>query len=63
MQENLLYVIGIPKTLANEELLVSDRFFGQYGQVKKIVINKMTSMRESAYEGQCAVYIWYQHPV
>ena len=31
VQEKLLYVIGIPQSLASEQLLMSDRFFGAFG--------------------------------
>lgn len=63
VQEHLLYVIGMPQKLASETLLSSDRFFGQYGNIQKILINKATASKDSAYEGQCAVYIWYEHPI
>lgn len=60
VQEKLLYVIGIPQKYASESLLMSERFFGQYGTIKKLVINLQT---KDSYEGQCAVYIWYEHPI
>ena len=63
VQENLLYVIGMPQQLANEALLSSDRFFGSFGTVRKLLINKQTGSKDSAYEGQCGVYVWYEHPV
>ena len=51
-QEHLLYVIGMPpQKLASETLLSSDRFFGQYGNIQKILINKATASKDSAYEG------------
>ena len=39
MKEKLLYVIGIPKTYADEYLLASEDFFGQFGNLERIVIN------------------------
>ena len=39
VKEKLLYVIGIPKTFADELLLASEDFFGQFGSLEKIVIN------------------------
>lgn len=39
VQKNLVYVIGIPIKLANEDLLRSNAYFGQYGKVTKVVIN------------------------
>jgi CCR4-NOT transcription complex subunit 4 len=63
VQENLLYVIGIPQSIASEQLLQSDRFFGAFGQIKKLLINRSIGSRESQYEGQCAVYVWYAHSI
>lgn len=63
VQENLLYVIGMPYKLASEQLLSSQRFFGRYGLIRKLLINKATGSRDSQYEGQCAVYVWYEHPI
>jgi len=63
VQDDLLYVIGLPIALADESLLVTPRFFGTFGTVKKLLINKATGSRDSAYEGQCAVYVWYHHAV
>jgi CCR4-NOT transcription complex subunit 4 len=56
VQENLLYVIGIPMYLADEELLKSPSYFGKYGQVQRLRINHSP---KDSYEGQCAVYVWY----
>eukprot|EP00347_Sterkiella_histriomuscorum_P000504 403375596 len=60
VQENLLYVIGIPEKYADENLLASQRYFGLYGEVKKIRINRCP---KDSYEGQCAIYVWYSHPI
>ena len=40
IQRNLVYVIGVPATLANEELLRKAEYFGQYGKIGKVVIHK-----------------------
>ncbi|KCZ81520.1 hypothetical protein H312_01098 [Anncaliia algerae PRA339] len=40
IQRNLVYVIGIPHKYASEEILKSKNFFGQFGEIKKIVINR-----------------------
>lgn len=56
---NLLYVIGLPKRLGKEDLLVQSKFFGQFGRIKRLLVNSST---KDFYEqqGQCAVYIWYE---
>jgi hypothetical protein len=48
VKEKLLYVIGIPKTFADESLLASENFFGQFGDLEKIVINH-NPKKESEY--------------
>ena len=60
VQDNLLYVIGIPMHLADEALLMSRRFFGQYGEVQRLRVNHQP---KDSYEGQSAVYVWYKHPI
>ncbi|KAI8580645.1 hypothetical protein K450DRAFT_236589 [Umbelopsis ramanniana AG] len=40
VQKNLVYVIGLNPKYANEETIMSQDFFGQYGKISKIVINK-----------------------
>ena len=43
IQRDLVYVIGIPTEIADEELLSRYEYFGQYGPIKKIVVNKQTA--------------------
>ena len=42
IQRDLVYVIGIPLEIATEEILSKYEYFGQYGQIKKIVVNNQT---------------------
>ena len=39
---NLLYVIGLPKKYGQEHILKLPRFFGQYGKIKRVLINNFT---------------------
>lgn len=46
IQKNLVYVIGLNPNIPTEELhntLRGDQFFGQYGKIQKIVINRRTN--------------------
>ncbi|OBZ91616.1 CCR4-NOT transcription complex subunit 4 [Choanephora cucurbitarum] len=65
VQKNLVYIIGLHPKLATEETIRSMDYFGQFGKVSKVVINKRqiaptshangaTSMQASA-----AVYVTY----
>ncbi|OMJ28907.1 General negative regulator of transcription subunit 4 [Smittium culicis] len=40
IQRNLAYVVGLPPHLATEEILKGSDYFGQFGKINKIVINK-----------------------
>jgi RNA recognition motif-containing protein len=40
IQRNLVYIIGLPNSLASEELLKKPEYFGQYGKITKMVIHK-----------------------
>lgn len=40
IQRNLVYVIGLPSNLANEELLRKPEYLGQYGKIGKVVIHR-----------------------
>jgi RNA recognition motif-containing protein len=43
IQRDLVYVIGIPSEIAQEEQLARYDYFGQYGQIKKIAVNHQIS--------------------
>ena len=40
LQKNILYIIGLPNNLASPEILEKKEYLGQYGKIKKIIINK-----------------------
>ncbi|OHT04318.1 hypothetical protein TRFO_28207 [Tritrichomonas foetus] len=48
IQRDLVYVIGIPVDIANEDTLKRYEYFGQYGTIKKIVINNQTPYASSS---------------
>ncbi|KAG5440667.1 hypothetical protein PCK2_000255, partial [Pneumocystis canis] len=61
VQKNLVYVIGLSPKAANEELLQTLRghdYFGQYGKIHKIVINKKNASHPNG-SGSLGVYITY----
>lgn len=39
IQRDLVYIVGIPIQYANEDILLQYEFFGQYGPIKKVVVN------------------------
>ena len=40
LQRNTLYVIGLSPNVAKEEILKKFEYFGQYGKVQNVTINK-----------------------
>lgn len=40
VQRNLVYIIGIPGTIASEETLRKAEYFGQYGKITKVVVHR-----------------------
>jgi len=60
VKEKLLYVIGIPRRFASEEVMRSKAFFGQFGQLERIVINYNP---KDVYEGLVAVYVHFRSPI
>ncbi|XP_043719095.1 uncharacterized protein LOC122667004 isoform X2 [Telopea speciosissima] len=60
IQRNLVYIIGIPSNLADEDLLQRKEYFGQYGKVLKVSISRTAGgvIQHSA-NNTCSVYITY----
>lgn len=62
LQKNTLYVIGISPTIAKEEFLRRYEYFGQYGKILQITVNK-ENIFQSENQGACySAYITYSHP-
>lgn len=59
LQRNLVYVIGLSPLIADEEILKSSDFFGQYGAIKKCVVNKNNAYKHAPGGLSYSVYITY----
>ncbi|KAK9376777.1 uncharacterized protein V1513DRAFT_438106 [Lipomyces chichibuensis] len=60
IQKNLVYVVGLSPHIPHEELhntLRGDQFFGQYGKIQKIVVNRRNN--GGAGNGGIGVYVTY----
>ncbi|KAK9245332.1 hypothetical protein V1506DRAFT_538663 [Lipomyces tetrasporus] len=60
IQKNLVYVVGLNPHIPHEELhntLRGDQFFGQYGKIQKIVVNRRNN--GGAGNGGIGVYVTY----
>ncbi|KAJ1966503.1 transcriptional repressor general negative regulator of transcription subunit 4 [Dipsacomyces acuminosporus] len=58
VQKNLVYVIGLPINLATESTLRGYDYFGQFGRINKIVINKRQAGTNS-HHPTVGVYVTY----
>ncbi|KAK9478310.1 hypothetical protein V1514DRAFT_331597 [Lipomyces japonicus] len=59
IQKNLVYVVGLNPHIPHEELhntLRGDQFFGQYGKIQKIVVNRRNGVTGN---GGIGVYVTY----
>jgi hypothetical protein len=62
IQDNVIYAIGIRQDLCEEENLLSKSYFGQYGPIESIRINKnnvFTVKKDK--KKYCRAYITYKH--
>ncbi|KAH9606365.1 hypothetical protein KSS87_017270 [Heliosperma pusillum] len=60
IQRNLVYIVGLPLDLADEDLLQSKEYFGQYGKVLKVSISRTSAGTIQQFQhNTCSVYITY----
>ncbi|GMM37190.1 hypothetical protein DASC09_045150 [Saccharomycopsis crataegensis] len=62
IQKNLVYVVGLNPPVTPEELqptLRSERYFGQYGKILKLVINKRNQNANSVGNTGYGIYVTY----
>jgi len=61
--KNLVYVIGLSSKLANKEILLKKEYFGQYGTITKIVVNKNKAYNPGNPKGPSfSAYVTYSKP-
>ncbi|CAE7938736.1 Cnot4, partial [Symbiodinium sp. KB8] len=61
VQRNLVYVVGLPLDIAKETTLKRREYFGQYGKVLKIVVNRKIGESSGRGDSACA-YVTYANP-
>ncbi len=61
--KNLVYVIGISENLSKKDTLIKYEYFGQYGKIKKIIINKKKAYNlNNPFGPSYSVYVTYSKP-
>ncbi|XP_078435372.1 uncharacterized protein LOC144706340 isoform X2 [Wolffia australiana] len=60
IQRNLVYIIGLPSNMADENLLERREYFGQYGKVLKVSISRINGgSQQGSNASTFSVYITY----
>ncbi|XP_068476683.1 uncharacterized protein [Phaseolus vulgaris] len=60
IQRNLVYIVGLPLNLADEDLLQQREYFGQYGKVLKVSMSRTAAgVVQQFPNNTCSVYITY----
>nr|GMD28224.1 uncharacterized protein LOC109163295 isoform X2 [Ipomoea batatas] len=60
IQRNLVYIVGLPLNLADEDLLQHKEYFAQYGKVLKVSISRTAAGAIQHFPNNtCSVYITY----
>jgi hypothetical protein len=62
IRRNLIYAVGLPPTIANEETLRRPEYFGQYGKLTKVVVNRSSLGGDSSdpRRASSSAYITFQ---
>ncbi|GJU52049.1 nucleotide-binding alpha-beta plait domain-containing protein [Tanacetum coccineum] len=62
IQRNLVYIVGLPLNLADEDLLQRKEYFGRYGKVLKVSISRTAAGAIQQFANNtCSVYITYSN--
>ncbi len=61
--KNILYLIGIPIEIANEDTLIKKEYLGQYGSIQKIIINKNGYLKNESDYPTYSSYITYSSQI
>ncbi|KAK4753806.1 hypothetical protein SAY87_001910 [Trapa incisa] len=60
IQRNLVYIVGLPLNLADEDILQRREYFGQYGKVLKVSMSRTAAgVVQQFPNNTCSVYITY----
>jgi CCR4-NOT transcription complex subunit 4 len=63
IRRNLVYAVGLPPSLATEDVLRRPEYFGQYGKVAKIVLNRSQATIGDPRRASCSAYVTFVHKV
>lgn len=63
IRRNLVYAVGLPINMATEEVLRKADYFGQYGKISKIVLNRSQATATDPRRASASAYVTFAHKV
>lgn len=63
IRRNLVYAVGLPPTIATEDNLRKPEYFGQYGRISKIVLNRNNATTADLRRSSASAYVTFLHKV
>lgn len=63
IRRNLVYAVGLPPSVATEDALKKGEYFGQYGKLLKIVLNRNHNGNGDPRRASASAYVTFQHKV
>lgn len=63
IRRNLVYAVGLPPNIATEESLRKPEYFGEYGKISKIVINRNHNGNGDPRRASASAYVTFAHKV
>ena len=63
IRRNLVYAVGLPPSVATEDMLRKSDYFGQYGKISKIVLNRNHNGNGDPRRASASAYVTFQHKV
>eukprot|EP00540_Astrosyne_radiata_P019268 CAMPEP_0116845262 /NCGR_PEP_ID=MMETSP0418-20121206/13163_1 /TAXON_ID=1158023 /ORGANISM="Astrosyne radiata, Strain 13vi08-1A" /LENGTH=162 /DNA_ID=CAMNT_0004476341 /DNA_START=348 /DNA_END=833 /DNA_ORIENTATION=- len=61
IRRNLVYAVGLPPPIASEETLRRPEYFGQYGKLSKIVLNRNNTTTGDPRRASASAYVTFVH--
>eukprot|EP00879_Flechtneria_rotunda_P005745 GHRR01006046.1.p1 GENE.GHRR01006046.1~~GHRR01006046.1.p1 ORF type:complete len:197 (+),score=43.66 GHRR01006046.1:82-672(+) len=63
VQRNLVYAVGMPLSICREEVLADRQYFGAFGRIKKVSVNRSTPFSQVQKNGPSgSAYVTYYRP-
>ena len=63
IRRNLIYAVGLPPSIATEDILRKPEYFGQYGKLAKIVLNRTNVTSSDPRRASASAYVTFVHKV